>query len=154
MRPAESNQRHSPSIRYAGQNRPGHLSRFYAQSLRSGCFSTLIAYPEKPPSYTRGLLPISNGASPVASALGFRSGATPRGCTHSNRFLRTRPSKPDNSILLGAGHFYFALTVSLVCAVNLQEPLTREGGEKEHTQGCFQWRDWRGSSGFERPGDA
>jgi hypothetical protein len=98
------------SIRCAGQKRPGNLPRFYAQSLSSGCSSTLIAHAEKPPRLTRGLVPISNGASSVASALGFRSGATPRGCTHSNRCLRFRLSKPDISILLGTGHSYFALT--------------------------------------------
>jgi hypothetical protein len=56
------------------------------------------------------VLPISHGASPVASALGFRSGATPRGLIHPNIPSSFRLSKQDISTLLGLGHFYFALT--------------------------------------------
>jgi len=55
-------------------------------------------------------LPISNGASPVASALGIRLGATPRGRHQPNMTSPGRPSKPDISTLPGIGHFYFALT--------------------------------------------
>lgn len=55
-------------------------------------------------------LPISNGASPVASALGIRSGATPRGPHQLNMTFPDRLSKQDISTLLGIGHFYFALT--------------------------------------------
>ena len=55
-------------------------------------------------------LPISNGASPVASALGIRSGATPRGPHQPNMTSLGRPSKQDISTLPGIGHFYFALT--------------------------------------------
>ena len=55
-------------------------------------------------------LPISNGASPVASALGIRLGATPRGRYQPNTASPSRPSKQDISTLLGIGHFYFALT--------------------------------------------
>ena len=52
------------------------------------------------------------GASPVvASALGIRSGATPRGLTHTTTPVPAHPSKQDISTLLGIGHFYFALTV-------------------------------------------
>jgi hypothetical protein len=50
------------------------------------------------------------GASPVASALGIRSGATPCGPTHSKPDPGYPPSKPDISTLLTLGHFYFALT--------------------------------------------
>jgi len=57
-------------------------------------------------------VPISNGASPVASALGIRSGATLCGRHQSNRASPGRPSKQDISTLLGIGHFYFALTAS------------------------------------------
>lgn len=57
-------------------------------------------------------LPISNGASPVASALGFRSGATPGGQHQPNMTFPGRLSKQDISTLLGIGHFYFALTGS------------------------------------------
>ena len=55
-------------------------------------------------------LPISNGASPVASALGFRLGATPRGRIHTTMPPPADLSKQDISTLLGIGHFYFALT--------------------------------------------
>ena len=55
-------------------------------------------------------MPISHGASPVASALGFRLGATPRGLIHTNIPSWVRPPKPDISTLLGLGHFYFGLT--------------------------------------------
>jgi hypothetical protein len=55
-------------------------------------------------------LPISNGASPIASALGIRLGATPREHIHTNRQLQFCPTKQDTSTLLGLGHFYFALT--------------------------------------------
>ena len=55
-------------------------------------------------------LPISNGASPVASALGIRLGATPRGLHQPNMASPARLSKQDISTLLGIGHFYFALT--------------------------------------------
>ncbi len=51
------------------------------------------------------------GASPVvASALGIRSGATPRGRIHTTTPSPAGPSKQDISTLLGIGHFYFALT--------------------------------------------
>jgi len=73
--------------------------------------TTLMAQIQKPPRQLGGLQPISNGASPVASALGFRTGATPRGPIHSNRQPQCRLSKPDISTLPGIGHFYFALTV-------------------------------------------
>ena len=54
--------------------------------------------------------PISNGASPVASALGIRLGATPRGLHQPNMASPARLSKQDISTLLGIGHFYFAMT--------------------------------------------
>ena len=51
------------------------------------------------------------GASPVvASALGIRPGATPRGRIHSKPHPSALPRKEDISTLLGIGHFYFALT--------------------------------------------
>ena len=59
-------------------------------------------------------LPISNGASPVASALGIRLGATPRGLHQPNLASPARLSKQDISTLLGLGHFYFALTLMVV----------------------------------------
>jgi hypothetical protein len=55
-------------------------------------------------------VPIRNGASPVASALGIRSGATPCGLTHPNIPFSAGRSKPDISIWQRLGHFYLALT--------------------------------------------
>ena len=55
-------------------------------------------------------LPISNGASPIASALGIRLGATPRGRIHSNIHPPALPRKADISIWQKSGHFYLALT--------------------------------------------
>ena len=53
------------------------------------------------------------GASPVvASALGIRSGATPRGRIHFKPAPSALLRKEDISTLLGIGHFYFALTLS------------------------------------------
>ena len=55
-------------------------------------------------------MPISNGAMPVASALGIRSGATPCGHPHHNAHSQSEPSKPDISKWQAIGHFYLALT--------------------------------------------
>src|ERR1700693_6312204 len=52
-------------------------------------------------------LPISHGASPVASALCIRLGATPRGRLQPNMTAPGRPSKQHISTLPGIGHFYF-----------------------------------------------
>jgi hypothetical protein len=55
------------------------------------------------------------GASPVvASALGIRSGATPRGRIYSNPTPSALLRKADISTLLGIGHFYFALTHCII----------------------------------------
>ena len=61
---------------------------------------------------TRGLFADAFfGASPVvASALGIRLGATPRGRIHLNIHPSALLRKADISTLLGIGHFYFALT--------------------------------------------
>ena len=59
------------------------------------------------------------GASPVvASALGIRLGATPRGRIHCKPSPSALSRKEDISTLLGIGHFYFALT-------GVQEPVVR-----------------------------
>ena len=50
-------------------------------------------------------LPISNGASPIASALGIRLGATPGEHIHTNSQLQFHPAKQDISTLPGLGHF-------------------------------------------------
>ena len=55
-------------------------------------------------------MPIRNGASPVASALGIRLGATPRGLTHPNMPFSDHTLKPDISTWQRIGHFYLALT--------------------------------------------
>jgi hypothetical protein len=67
------------------------------------------------------VLPISNGASPIASASGFRLGATPRGPIYPNRPPQNKPAKQDISTLLGLGHFYFALTGEVLqCRGNMR----------------------------------
>ncbi len=53
------------------------------------------------------------GASPVASALGIRSGATPHGPIHPSTPTSSQPSQPDVSTLLALGRFYFAATGNL-----------------------------------------
>jgi hypothetical protein len=66
------------------------------------------------------------GASPVvASALGIRSGATPRGRLHSKPHPSALPRKEDISTLLGIGHFYFALTPgNIAYSVRLSQIIT------------------------------
>jgi hypothetical protein len=97
-------------------------SRFNAQSLRSGvspvavCIhnrKALRAQQAGKPGCHRalgGLVPTASGANSVASALGFRSGATPFGHDHTNTTFRQPSSKPDISIWQRRGHFYLALT--------------------------------------------
>src|SRR5437667_4131455 len=73
--------------------------------------------------------PISNGASPVASALGIRLGATPRGPHQLHMASPARRSKQDVSTLLGIGHFYFALTPDIAaCSGTLGNMLNAEIG--------------------------
>ena len=55
-------------------------------------------------------MPTASGANSVASALGFRSGATPFGHDHPNTTFQQPSSKPDISIWQRRGHFYLALT--------------------------------------------
>src|SRR5713226_1793993 len=99
------------------------FSRFLAQGLRSSetspnkvgiCFGGWKAEPSVTGfAADRGgsAADAFFGASPVvASALGIRSGATPRGQIHTTTPLRNDTSKPDISTLPGLGHFYFALT--------------------------------------------
>jgi hypothetical protein len=51
------------------------------------------------------------GASPVvASALGFRLGATPRGPFNITRTFADGPPKGTFLLCWGRGHFYFAAT--------------------------------------------
>src|SRR5262249_32823532 len=75
------------------------------------CHATQQAEKQNPRRPPRVLaLPISNGASSIASALGFRLGATPHGRVHTNTLSPAPISKPDIFTLLGIGRFYFALT--------------------------------------------
>jgi hypothetical protein len=99
------------------------FSRFLAQGLRSSetspnkvgvCFESWKAEPSVTGfAADRGgsVADAFFGASPVvASALGIRSGATPRGPIHVTTPLRNDTLKPDISTLPELGHFYFALT--------------------------------------------
>jgi hypothetical protein len=71
------------------------------------------------------------GASPVvASALGIRSGATPRGRHQRIMASRGYPSKQDISTLLGIGHFYFALTARRIGSRKMSPGETRLGQMK------------------------
>ena len=98
-------------------------SRFLAQGLRSSetspnkvgvCFGWWKAEPSVTDcAADRGGSSADAffGASPVvASALGIRSGATPREQTHTTTPLWNDTLKPDISTLPELGHFYFALT--------------------------------------------
>ncbi len=124
--PAVKPDRRTKIKRSAGQNRPGDLSRFIAQGLRSsetspkkGRFENQKQNPLRLLStvHLRGSFADAFfGASPVvASALGIRSGATPRGQIHSKPTPSALRRKEDISTLLGIGHFYFALTARRSC---------------------------------------
>src|SRR4051812_43067010 len=94
-----------------GQTRPA-ISRVYSPKTSARKLHQRMREVKNPSterSAPRGVCRFS-GASPVASALGIRSGATPRGLIHPNIHSQVQPSKPDISTLLGLGHFYFALT--------------------------------------------
>jgi hypothetical protein len=115
------------SIRNAGQNQPGDLSRLISprpQLLRDSTKESILLLKPKPSddgcvAATRGLVADAFfGASPVvASALGIRLGATPRGRFHSKPSPSALPHKEDISTLLGIGHFYLALTWAMCFAV-------------------------------------
>jgi hypothetical protein len=64
----------------------------------------------KPSGITGGFSADFFGASSVASALGFRSGATPHECLQPNIHSSALPHKEDISIWQKSGHFYLALT--------------------------------------------
>jgi hypothetical protein len=105
-------------------------SRFLAQGLRSSetspkkvgvCFGWWKAEPSVTgfaADHGGSAADAFFGASPVvASALGARSGATPRGQIHLTTPLRNQPLIPDISTLPELGHFYFALTVGVLSNV-------------------------------------
>ena len=77
-------------------------------TTRMGAFKIKTKTPEL--SGSRVLLPIRNGASPVASALSIRLGATPCGPIYPNIRSLRRLQKQDISTWHGIGHFYSALT--------------------------------------------
>jgi hypothetical protein len=65
-------------------------------------------------SATRVLVTDHSGASSVASALGIRSGATPRGRINTNTHSQTSPAKGDIFTLLKSVTFSFCLDKSQV----------------------------------------
>src|ERR1700694_3071839 len=95
----------------AGQKQPGalrvYLPKASARKLHQRML--LIKTPSESLSQSEGECRFF-GASPVASALGIRSGTTPYGLIHSKPHSGDHSAKPDISTLLGLGHFYFALT--------------------------------------------
>src|SRR5947199_10789052 len=52
-----------------------------------------------------------SGASPVASALGIRLGATPRGRNYTNTHSQRQPAKGDILTLLDKGTFSFCVDI-------------------------------------------
>jgi hypothetical protein len=127
--------RKQKAIRSAGQKQPGDLSRFTAQGLSSSEAPPKKVYLlQQNPLMGDSVADIRGsvtdaffGASPVvASALGIRSGATPRGRFHHKPLLSPLSRQQDISTLLGIGHFYFALTRgSVPCSGGVQR--SREG---------------------------
>jgi hypothetical protein len=113
MRPAEERQRRDKERR---ANTARQSSRLLTQSLCSGHFTRMISKTAKNP---RGSQPARvstdhSGASSVASALGIRWGATPRGRHHTNTHSQNSSLKQDLSTLLEQGTFSFCLDRSLV----------------------------------------
>src|ERR1035438_6329647 len=86
------------------------------------------AKPSAHQSTDRGLAADFFGASPVASALGIRSGAIPRGRIHTNTPSKSHLAQYDVSTLPGIRHFYFALT----------GPVLSLGRDKHQTQRATQ----------------
>jgi hypothetical protein len=115
------NQPGCQSNRSAGQKRPGDLSRLIAQGLRSSETppkkGRLEIQKQNPLKRLCRLTPLRGfwadaffGASPVvASALGIRLGATPRGRFDSNTRLRAVRRKGDISTLLEKGTILFCV---------------------------------------------
>ena len=95
-------------------------------------------------------MPIRNGASPVASALGIRLGATPCGLTHPNMPFSDHPLKPDISTWQRIGHFYLALTHAVYeilldqRAADVGLRVASVGGGVGHDERCTALRFQRG----------
>ena len=110
------------SIRSAGRERPGHLSRCIAQGLRSSETPPkkggLEIQKQNPLKRLCRLTPLRGfwadaffGASPVvASALGIRLGATLADDSTLTRAFVRSGEKGTFLLCWKRGHFYFALT--------------------------------------------
>jgi len=104
---------------------------------------------------TRGLVADAFfGASPVvASALGVRLGATPRGHLDSNTQFSSVGARGDISTLLRWGHFYFAATLEFGAFTrqngwNTMKALERRIGQRrDATRPPTRGPEWRGGSG-------
>jgi hypothetical protein len=105
MRPAKTK-----SNQEAGQTAPWAVFAFdlISPEPKLKSFTSMIPQKKTPESSSR-VLTDHAGASPVASALGIRSGANPRGRLQLNTLPNTRPFGPELSILPETCHFYFAL---------------------------------------------
>ena len=115
MRAAEHRRRNEKAHRAPGKIRPAVFAFLSPRPPLESSTTLMRPVKVKNPRAEGGSrvleVPISHGASPVASALGIRSGATLRGPHQPNMASPGRLSKQDISTLLGIGHFYFALTV-------------------------------------------
>src|SRR3954453_14175840 len=87
-------------------------SRLLAQSLRSEDFTRMISEKQKTLTAAKpqGFSIDHSGASPVASALGIRLGATPGGRNYTNTHSENHASKGTFLPCWKRGHFHFALT--------------------------------------------
>ncbi len=85
--------------RKPGKTGPAVFAFIYPRPPLKG-FTIQMHQKQNPRDHSRVLLlPIRNGASPIASALGIRSGATPCGLIHPNRHPQLTPPKQDISTL-------------------------------------------------------
>jgi hypothetical protein len=128
---SEIHQRNAARLRLAGSRRPGcclpNAARPPCPAKTAGhgvaprqaerCGGCRPCDPaallkSKPSGIAGGLFADFFGAIPVASALGIRLGATPRGQINSNTHSQALGSKDDISTLQRRRHFYFALTYS------------------------------------------
>jgi hypothetical protein len=99
----------------------------------------------KPSGVTRGFVADFFGANPVASALGIRSGATPRGRIHCNIRSSALPAKEDISTWQKRGHFYLALTSFIfhLLFIQLLRLKLQEMGPLASLVFFAPWRLWR-----------
>src|SRR5947199_7795923 len=112
MRPAS---RWKGGTRTAGQTAPGGLRVYLPKSLPLGRLHQNDLRKAKDP-YSIQAARVStdhSGASPVASALGIRLGATPRGRNYTNMHSQTATPKGDILTLLEKGTFSLCLDTRL-----------------------------------------